>query len=128
MSNREQYRLASGRAVCIVLTIAIAFMAAVTRQARAQTYMVIHNFSGRADGAGPLAGVTIDAAGNLYGTTWGGGDMGDGTVFKLGRKGSSWILSSLYSFAGSNDGGQPEARVVFGPDGSLYGSATVGGQ
>jgi uncharacterized repeat protein (TIGR03803 family) len=93
--------------------------------AQAQTYNVLHNFRG-SDGAVPFAGVTMDRAGNLYGTTTEGGN-GHGNVFKLARSGSSWILSKLYTFKGGSDGSAPYARVVFGPDGTLYGTTTAGG-
>ena len=54
---------------------------------QAQTYQVIHRFQG-GEGAGPKAGLTIDAAGRLYGTTEAGGAFNFGTVFKLVRSGS----------------------------------------
>ncbi|MGA7462867.1 MAG: choice-of-anchor tandem repeat GloVer-containing protein [Candidatus Korobacteraceae bacterium] len=47
-----------------------------------------------------------------------------GTVFKMSPHGSSWIVSPLYSFTEGADGGEPQARVVFGPDGSLYGTTS----
>jgi len=98
----------------------------------AQTFTVIHSFSGP-DGAAPVAGLTMDAAGNLYGTAQGGGYTGGscgtggcGTVFKLKHEGSGWIFNPLYTFTGP-DGGGPSARVVIGPDGSLYGTTVAGG-
>jgi uncharacterized repeat protein (TIGR03803 family) len=93
--------------------------------APAQTFHVIYSFTGGSDGANPETGLTIDAAGNLYGTTSAGG-VGYGTVFKLAHQNSSWVFSPLYLFSGGNDGAQPEARVVFGADGSLYGTTTAG--
>lgn len=110
-----------------VAVVAIAIIVAAT-QVEAQTFTVLHSFTGGADGAYPRAGLTLDRAGNLYGTTEGGGEHGWGVVFKLKRTGSSWLLSPLYSFAGApNDGADPESRVVFGPDGSLYGTTADGG-
>ena len=87
---------------------------------------VIHNFTGSADGATPLAGLTMDQGGNLYGTTYAGG-AGYGAAYKLAHKGSGWIFNPLYSFAGGNDGAGPFARVDFGPDGVLYGTTRSGG-
>jgi len=46
-------------------------------------FTVLYNFTDGADGGGPLAGVIRDSAGNLYGTTYGGGNQGAGVVFKL---------------------------------------------
>ena len=93
--------------------------------APAQTYNVLHTFRGP-DGAVPFAGVTMDGTGNLYGTTTAGGN-GYGTVFKLAHEGSAWILTKLYAFTGGRDGSTPYARVIFGPDGTLYGTTIAGG-
>jgi hypothetical protein len=99
--------------------------------AAAQTYSVIHNFSGGSDGANPMAGLTADAAGNLYGTTFDGGSQncqhGCGTVFKMYRHNGLWLLTTIYAFQGGSDSANPAARVIFGPDGALYGT-TTGGQ
>jgi uncharacterized repeat protein (TIGR03803 family) len=101
-------------------------------QAQAQTFTVLHNFTG-AEGDSPLAGLTLDRAGNLYGTTYVGGkgfsycNLGCGSVFKLTHTNAGWIYSTLYMFNGP-EGGNPRARVVFGPDGALYGTAVYGGQ
>ena len=99
-------------------------------QVHAQTFTVLHSFTGRADGSSPSAGVTIDRAGNLYGTATYGGNGQAGTVFKLSRLGSGWVLYPLYTFQGAPwvNGAYPLARVVFGPDGSLYGTNSAGGQ
>ncbi|MFZ0312831.1 MAG: choice-of-anchor tandem repeat GloVer-containing protein [Candidatus Korobacteraceae bacterium] len=98
---------------------------------QAQTYSVIHNFTGGADGAGP-GGLIIDAAGNLYGAAAGGGlssqncDDTCGVVFKMKSSGQGWVLTPLYQFQGGSDGSSP-AGVVFGQDGTLYGITTLGG-
>jgi uncharacterized repeat protein (TIGR03803 family) len=110
--------------------------ACIALAAQAQTYTIIHNFTGGSDGATPQAGLTIDAAGNFYGTTTFGGfeasdaclaDGGCGVVFKLERGGSGWVVEQLYEFLGNTDGSGPLARVVFGPDGALYGTTQAGG-
>ncbi len=90
------------------------------------TFNLLHNFTGGLDGRTPSAGLTMDKAGNLYGTDSYGGS-GHGTVFKLAHKGSSWVFNPLYAFAGGTDGASPEARVTVGPDGSLYGVTSAGG-
>ena len=91
-----------------------------------QNYQVIHTFSGGGDGATPDAGLTPDGHGNYYGTASGGGAHGDGTVFKISPHGSGWILSTLYSFTGGGDGGEPATGVTFGSNGSLYGANVLG--
>jgi len=122
-------------ATAIVLALTLVLMPS----AQAQSYKVIYNFTGGQDGAYPLAGLTMDAAGNLYGTASYGGYSGGscakysgcGTVFKLIHKGSGWTFNPLYmfqgDFEGNNDAANPAARVVFGPDGSLYGTTEAGG-
>ena len=107
-----------------VMAVAVMLLA-LTVSAQAQTYNVVHSFTGP-DGAAPNAGLTMDRAGNLYGTTTQGGN-GHGTVFKLAREGSSWILTKLYSFGGGSDGATPYARVILGSDGTLYGTTAGGG-
>ena len=105
----------------LLLTAVFGLTAAITQPAVAQTYTVIHNFTGGQDGATPMAGLTKDQAGNLYGTAaWGGhsggncGIAGCGTVFRLANRNSGWVLTPLYSFVGGDDGANPEANVVIG--------------
>ena len=90
---------------------------------------ILHRFSGP-DGQGPLGGVTMNKAGNLYGTTnYGGSSCSDcGTVFKLtlGLNGY-WKFTSLYSFAFGTDGAEPYAGVIVDASGNLYGATTYGG-
>jgi uncharacterized repeat protein (TIGR03803 family) len=94
--------------------------------APAQSYQVIHNFSGGESGANPWAGLVRDRAGNLYGTTPNGGtEYGD--VFKLSQVGSNWILTPLHDFVGDTDGAGPYSSLVIGPDGNLYGATVAGG-
>jgi uncharacterized repeat protein (TIGR03803 family) len=98
-----------------------------TPSAQAQTLTVLHSFSAVADGAEPVTGLTMDQAGNLYGTTLSGGSAGFGTIFKLTRKNSTWVFTPLYSFQGGSDGTSPQGRVAIGPDGSLFGTTVFGG-
>jgi uncharacterized repeat protein (TIGR03803 family) len=96
---------------------------------------VIYDFGGFPDGAYPIAGLTFDSAGNLYGTTNGGGletnpycFQGCGTVFKLTPSGGAWIESLLYSFTGPlSDGSTPAAGVILDSAGNLYGTTSGGG-
>jgi len=84
---------------------------------------VLYSFTGGADGAIPIAGLIRDEAGNLYGTTDGGGASGNGTVFKLDANGKETVL---HSFAGGADGADPHAGLIRDAAGNLY-SVTVGG-
>ena len=89
---------------------------------------VIYSFNEKPgqDDFGPESGLTLDAAGNLYGTKGTGGAFDLGMVFKLVPSGGgTWTLKVLHSFTG-NDGGGPEAGVIFDGGGNLYGT-TVGG-
>ena len=91
---------------------------------------VLYSFKGGADGASPVAGLTIDKAGNLYGTTTAGGSSGNGTVFKLAVPsvaGGAWTENILYSFGTGTDGTIPVAGVTFDAFGDLYGTTSGGG-
>ncbi len=87
---------------------------------------MIYAFHGN-DGASPIAGLTLDGAGNLYGTTSQGGSAGAGVAFQLIHRGTGWVLNPLHEFVGSPDGYSPYSRVVFGRDGRLYGTTNSGG-
>ncbi len=87
---------------------------------------VLYSFTGGADGQSPLWSTLVrDSAGNLYGTTPGGGAFGAGVVFKVDPNGHETVL---HSFTGGNDGAFPYAGVVFGPEGHLYGTTAFGGE
>ncbi len=115
----------SFRRALVLLTIIAAFL---SLSARAQTFTVLHTFTDGSDGGEPEASLTLDGAGNLYGTASYGGSGGMGTVFKLTNRPSGWTLTTLHSFAGGSDGAQPIGGVVFGRDGSLYGNTSGGGK
>jgi uncharacterized repeat protein (TIGR03803 family) len=95
------------------------------------TESVLYSFC-CADGAGPVAGLIFDRAGNLYGTTFEGG-LGavGGTVFQLTpNQNGGWterVLHRFCSLTNCADGEQPEAGLIFDPAGNLYGTTTQGG-
>ena len=86
---------------------------------------VLYNFTGGADGGVPWAGVTLDSAGNIYGTTLAGGAAGPGVVYKLDTAGHETVL---YNFAGGNGGYDSYAAPILDPAGNLYGTASSGGE
>ena len=79
------------------------------------------NFS---DGSYPAAGLVLGADGNFYGTTQTGGDNDFGTLFRMTPSGA---VATLVSFDGFNDGAYPMTALTALPDGSLYGTTSVGG-
>ncbi|MGH9498520.1 MAG: choice-of-anchor tandem repeat GloVer-containing protein [Terriglobales bacterium] len=89
--------------------------------------------SGAHDAANPAARLTWDGAGNLYGTTYFGGNGGLGTVFELSpTQGGGWSEKVLYSFCLTGppkcaDGFEPMAAVAFDKSGNLYGTTFAGG-
>jgi uncharacterized repeat protein (TIGR03803 family) len=97
------------------------------------TETVIYSFGSNPDGAFPAAGLAIDAAGNLYGTTqYGGGACGAsaygcGTVFELSPPQggqTNWVETVLYTFGGGTDGGLPAgATLLRDSQGNLYGAS-----
>ena len=94
------------------------------------TFTTLYNFCAQptcSDGTAPTGALAQGADGNFYGTTFYGGANGDGTVFKLTPQGS---LTTLYSFcpqANCADGQHPQAGLVQGTDGNLYGTTSYGG-
>ena len=89
---------------------------------------VLYSFTGGADGCFPVAGVVLDSAGNLYGTTGNGGtangSAGPGVVFALDTSGQETVL---YSFTGAADGAFPLSAVILDSAGNLYGTTFFGG-
>jgi len=83
---------------------------------------VLHNFTGgMTDGYYPNGGLTLDSAGNLYGTASEGGQVGGGVVFKIDTTGNYTVL---YNFSDFSNGCHPEAGVILDPQGNLYGTAS----
>jgi uncharacterized repeat protein (TIGR03803 family) len=78
------------------------------------------------DGLFPHAGLVIDTAGSLYGTTPLGGVYQSGIVFRLTRGNGKWAETVLYSF-NDKDGRNPAAGLIFDPAGNLYGTTQAGG-
>jgi uncharacterized repeat protein (TIGR03803 family) len=117
-----------GRNICIDVGCGIVFKLAPQSGGK-WTYSILHNFTGGKAGYGPGAGVTLDAAGNLYGTTiyGGSGTCECGVVYKLSPTASGpWQYTVLHRFVGT-DGAQPDANLVIDKAGNLYGTTATGG-
>jgi len=97
------------------------------------TESVLYNFKGRADGWGPAAKLVFDSAGNLYGTTWNGGDMhycgdGCGIVFELSPAADgTWTETVLYTFRHGPDLNNPGGPLTFDGLGNIYSTCWYGG-
>jgi uncharacterized repeat protein (TIGR03803 family) len=136
LEHRRTWIFGNGlRVATIALTMAMGFvLTLVAQSAQAQTFTVLHSFTGGADGQDPEAGLAINGSGDLFGTAVSGGNTGGpycgtgcGTVFRLSHKGSVWVFTRLYAFQGGNDGWEPYAGVTFDSDGNLYGTTHIGG-
>lgn len=97
------------------------------------TPQVLYRFQGGTDGDLVYAGVTLDAAGNLYGTTSSGGNdqnsgYGYGTAYELSPGAGGWTETLLHTFAlQSGDGEYSVAPLTFDQNGNLYGTTYIGG-
>jgi uncharacterized repeat protein (TIGR03803 family) len=92
-------------------------------------FTILHSFAGSPnDGAGPYAGLIQGPDGTLYGTTYGGGGGANsvGTVFKMAPDGSGFTILRKFTVS-PNDGAEPYASLIQGPDGTLYGTTLYGG-
>ncbi len=127
----------------LFLFFLLLFTTFTAQPVQGQTFQVLYTFAGHQDGWVPYAGLSIDAAGNLYGTTDRGGGQGNcpppggcGAVFQLTYTGYNWAEKLLHGFngpyegfgqgpIGATDGSYPNA-VTLGSDGSLYGTTQYG--
>lgn len=143
MTNSAQVPNSVGNRTLRKTFFALAVVCTLTsvglQRARAQTFSVLHSFTGGQDGKTPYTGLTIAPSGTLYGTTAfggytgadceAGGPGGCGVIFKLAHAGSGWAFYPLYQFRGypTGDGAMPFGRVTIGPEGALYGTTAYGG-
>lgn len=91
------------------------------------TYTQLHQFCTTVncpDGAAPVGPLVEFSDGDFYGMTAQGGAHNAGTIFKITSGGS---LTTLYSFTGGADGGQPAGALTVGSDGNFYGATNLGG-
>jgi uncharacterized repeat protein (TIGR03803 family) len=87
---------------------------------------VLYSFAGGSDAGYPWYGVTVDAAGNVFGTTPSGGASGDGAVYALRRASGGYAESVVHSFDGA-DGMKPYVTPFEDENGNVFASASAGG-
>ena len=116
------------RTVCNIaggLFLAVLSPLVLVGSAEAGHEKVLYSFTGGGDGDFPDSRLFMDSDGNLYGTTFDGGDFNAGTVFKLRPNG---VQTVLYSFTGGKDGGFPTGDLILETDnGGLVGTTQAGG-
>ena len=112
----------------IFLLITLSPLVVCPDSTSAATLTTLYSFLGGADGGQPQAALVQGTDSNFYGTTFAGGLNELGAVFTINAEGS---LTTLYSFNGNvfggYDGAQPQAALVQGVDGNLYGTTSAGG-
>jgi uncharacterized repeat protein (TIGR03803 family) len=122
VSTDRTNRQSVARVLTFAILLAIAVMAAPA--AHAQTFSVVHTFTGNPDGAEPFQSSPLILNGALYGTSLFGGLSDNGTIFKLDRTGK---VTVLYNFTGGTDGGVPDGTMIADTKGNLYGTTNNGG-
>jgi hypothetical protein len=98
------------------------------------TEKTLHSFGAGLDGFFPLAGLAVDSAGDIFGTTEFGGDYtaycqsGCGTAYELlpSAHGDAWTYTIIQLFNGKADGASPEDPLIFDNAGNLYGTTFLG--
>ncbi len=94
----------------------------------AWTERVLHSFAGAADGAYPVAGLTVGKNGYFYGTTYAGGPTYNvGTAYELFQARGLWVERPIFTFSGGSSGTHPEAPLALDATGHLYGTTYQGG-
>ncbi len=89
----------------------------------ATKFKILHNVAG-----GLFSGLTLDAKGNLYGASGGGGNYNAGTIFELTRQpNGKWTQTELHDFGGNDGAVGPNGDLIFDSEGNLYGTTAGGG-
>lgn len=98
----------------------------LTSSGNGYTYKLLYSFSGQqGNNCGPWGTLTMDASGNLYGTTYCDGPNLGGSVFKLTNTQNGWVYTSFHDFPASRfDGYFPISNVSFDANGSLWGTVS----
>lgn len=126
---RNRLILARGVRTWAAATLGMALVLLTAGPARSTTFTSIYSFTGGSDGAFPQGRLVLSSStGVLYGATYSGGTYGWGTVYQLTPgTGGVWTQKVLYNFTGGNDGANPPAGLVLGPNTVLYGTTYQGG-
>ena len=105
------------------------FEIANTANGYASTPITLVSFNGTGNGAFPYADLIADAAGDLFGTTSGGGADGDGTVFEIANTitGYASTAITLATFDGTSNGADPYGGLIADAAGDLFGTTESGG-
>ena len=118
--KHELRRWAVNRSLSVFVQLACLLL--VITLAHAQTYTVLHTFTGKGDGKGPEARLVQGSDGALYGTTDGGGSFDMGAIFKLDLSGDETVLRRYWGGDGSAPGDS-----ILDREGVLYGVTAYGG-
>jgi uncharacterized repeat protein (TIGR03803 family) len=130
MRPPSQLSTRPGFALGLAVILSLAVLTGPPMQAQSYKESVFYSFTGNADGGLPLGNLIMDAKGNLYGTTYYGGDLacndgnGCGTMFKVNRRGQEVVL---HVFGDGADGKYPMAGVIGDAKGNFYGTTNQGG-
>lgn len=123
----------------VIVAVAATLLLSVSALAQPYLENALHTFTGGSDGAIGGSHLVADSAGNLYGTTWSGGNKstkcgvytgvpGCGVVFELSpAEYGSWKERVLHTFTGGKDGAVPTGGVILDSAGNLYGTTLFGG-
>lgn len=122
-------RLSPRASLTALAFVAVMLIGVPLQSAQAQTFQTLYSFKAEKDGGTPYAGLLLDPAGNLYGTTIYGGSGrcfrgGCGVVFRIAATG---VETVLYSFDYQNSGFSPLAGLIRDSEGNLYGTTSLGG-
>ena len=118
------------QASLLVVTILCFGIVFFSQAVAAQTFTVLHSFAPQGDGYEPQSGLIMDARGNLYGTTFKGGQNYDdgGVAYKVSHAQGGWVSNLLTEFNPGQNGYAPQARLTFGPNSAtIYGTTEFGG-
>jgi uncharacterized repeat protein (TIGR03803 family) len=127
-SNREGKTM-HVKQLCNVVLTTVMILGPSRFAAAADTEIILHTFTDEnGDGSQPSSGLVFDPAGNVYGTTYGGGAYLSGTVYKMASNlDGTWTESIIYSFTGGSDGFDPGGTLALDSSGNLYGTTRIGG-